>query len=142
MTDVELQECLVMLDEHERLVRQWEPAAPDGPESRCADSVHRTLAHLRACQDAWLAACIAIRSGPGSAVTAINPWRVFDQESYDKVPWADHYDAFLAGREQLRSLLSGADRSLSGRFNGTDWSIEDLTKRLADHEHHHLFTPR
>ncbi len=52
-------------------------------------------------------------------------------------------DAFLADRKRLMTVLRSADRSVGGKFNGNDCTIESLVAgRMVSHEHHHLFEPR
>jgi hypothetical protein len=136
------QECLRQMDEHEQYISAWPPAEPDAAAKRCVESRHRTLAHLRACQESWVEACIAFDQKVNPRLKILHPWRVFEQKSYALVPWENHLAAYLADRVRWKRLLKSADRHKAGKINGREHSIESLTRRLVAHEHHHLFTPR
>jgi hypothetical protein len=142
MTEAEWALCLRQMDEQERYVRAWEPAEPDPGAARCVQSRHRTLAHLRACQETWLEACIAFDQKPKPRLKMLHPWRLFEQKSYEQIPWEEHLAAYLADRGRWKELLKSADRQRTGKINDKEHSIESLTGRLVAHEHHHLFTPR
>jgi hypothetical protein len=142
MTETEWQECLHQMDEHEQYIHAWQPADPDPSAIRCVQSRHRTLAHLRACQESWLEACVAFDQKLNPRLRVLHPWRVFEQKSYELIPWEDHLAVYLADRARWKHLLKTADRHKSGKINDKEHSIESLTKRLVGHEHHHLFTPR
>jgi hypothetical protein len=141
-TESEWQACLRQMDEHEQYIRAWQPAEPDAAAKRCVESRHRTLAHLRACQETWLEACIAFDQKPNPRLKLLHPWRLFEQKSYELISWEVHLAAYLADRARWKELLILADRQRTGKINGKEHSIEGLTLRLVDHEHHHLFTPR
>ena len=141
-TEREWQDCLRQMDAHEQHIRAWQPAEPDANAKRCVQSRHRTLAHLRTCQESWLEACIAFDQKSNPRLKMLHPWRVFEQESYALLPWEDHFAVYLADRARWKQLLKTADRYKSGKINDKEHSIESLTKRLVAHEHHHLFTPR
>ncbi|MBC8065679.1 MAG: DinB family protein [Chlorobia bacterium] len=142
MTETEWQDCLHRMDEHERYIYALEPAEPDPSASRCVHSRHRTLAHLRACQETWLEACIAFEQRQRPRLKLLHPWRLFERKSYELVPWEEHLAAFKAERLRWKDLLKSADRTKAGKINEKEHSIESLTDRLVGHEHHHLFTPR
>jgi DinB superfamily len=141
-TESEWQAYLRQMDEHEQHIRAWQPAEPDPAAKRCVESQHRTLAHLRACQETWLEACIAFDQKPNPRLKLLHPWRLFEQKSYELISWEIHLAAYLADRARWKELLISADRQKTGKINGTEHSIESLTLRLVGHEHHHLFTPR
>ena len=141
-TESEWQECLRQMDEQEQYIRDWLPAQPALDAQRCVESRHRTLAHLRACQETWLEACLAFAEEPHPRMKLLHPWRLFEQKSYERIPWGEHLAAFLADRMRWKELLKSADRQRTGRINGQEHSIESLTRRLVAHERHHLFTPR
>lgn len=134
--------CLRLLEENEQHIRAWQPAGPDPSAIRCVQSRHRTLAHLRACQETWLEASIAFDQKPNARLKLLHPWRLFEQKSYELVAWEEHRAAFLADRARWKTLLITADRHKTGKLNDKEQSIESLTQRLVAHEHHHLFTPR
>jgi hypothetical protein len=142
MTESEWQACLRQMDEHEQHVRAWQPPEPDAAAERCVASPHRTLAHLRACQETWLEACLAFDQQPHPRLTLFHPWRLFEQNSYELIAWETHLAAYLADRSCWKELLTSADRQKTGKINGKEQSIESLTLRLVGHEHQHLFTPR
>lgn len=142
MTDAEWADCLTRLDEHEQHILAWEPDQPNPAALRCIHSRHRTLAHLRACQESWLEACIAFEAKPNARLKMLHPWRLFEQKSYELVPWEDHLAVFRADRIRLKEFLKTADRSRGGKINSNEHTIEGLVSRIVAHEHHHLFTPR
>jgi hypothetical protein len=142
MTETEWQDCLRKMDEHEQHVCNWQPAIPDAAAKRCVHSRHRTLAHLRACQETWLEACIAFNQRPNARLKMLHPWRLFEQQSYELVSWEDHRAAFIVDRARWKDLLKSSDRHKSGKINDKEHSIESLTSRLVAHEHHQLYTPR
>lgn len=139
MTESDWQACLGRMDEHERCLRAWEPEEPNPAATHCAQSRHRTLAHLRACQDTWLAACRAFAERQNPRVTLLHPWRLFERDSYELIPWEQHLAVYLADRARWRELLASTDRTRAGKLNGRECSIASLTEKLVAHEHHHLF---
>ncbi|MBS1703910.1 MAG: hypothetical protein JST12_19760 [Armatimonadetes bacterium] len=143
MTDAEWDELLKELDAHRQHIEAWEPDAPKPDAARCVQSRHRTLAHLRACQETWLAACLAFAERPGASLKLLHPWRLFDQQSYALGSWDEHRRAFLTDRQRLLELLRTCDRTIGGKVNGNSYTIESLIAgRVAAHERHHLFDPR
>jgi len=143
MTDAEWQECLAQLEAHGKHIAAWESEPPNPSAARCVHSRHRTLAHLRACQETWLEACIAFQQKPGARLKMLHPWRLFEQKGYASAPWDDHMTAFMAERSQLLEVLRRVDRTIGGKVNANEYTIEDLVAgRMAAHERHHLFTPR
>jgi len=142
MSESEWLDCLRQMDMHEQHIRAWLPEEPQVEAERCVNSRHRTLAHLRACQESWLEACVAFIQKPNPRLEMLHPWRVFEQKSYERVSWSDHLTAYLTDRAHWKELLASTDRQKSGKINDKEQSIESLTRRLVDHEHHHLFTPR
>ena len=141
-TESDWQDCLRQMDANEQYIRAWQPAQPDAAAKRCVQSQHRTLAHLRACQESWLEACLAFDQKPNPRLKMLHPWRVFEQKSYELIAWEDHLAVYLADRARWKQLLKTADRHKSGKINAKEHSIESLTRHLVGHEHHHLFTPR
>lgn len=141
-TESEWQDCLRQMDENEQYISALPPAPPDADAKRCVESRHRTLAHLRACQETWLAACLAFDQKQNPRLKMLHPWRLFEQKSYELISWEEHKACYLADRVRWKELLKSADRQKSGKINGKEHSIESLTRRLVAHEHHHLFTPR
>lgn len=142
MTETEWMECLRQMDVHEQYICAWPPEAPDPGALRCVKSRHRTLAHLRACQETWLEACIAFDQKLSPRLKMFYPWRLFEQKSYELISWEDHLAAFLADRVRWKDLLKSTDRQKTGKVNDRAHSIESLTQGLVAHEHHHLFTLR
>lgn len=142
MTDAEWSDCLRQMDEHENLIRAWEQVGPKPDAQRCVHSRHRTLAHLRSCQETWLEACMAFAEKDYPRLKMLHPWRSFEQKHYELVSWEDHLATYLKDRARWKELLQTTDRTRKGKLNGKEFSIEDLTSRLVSHEHHHLFTPR
>lgn len=141
MTDTEWQECLRLMDENEQTVLGWPPTAPDPDAAKCLHSRHRTLAHLRVCQETWLQASVAFTKSPGASLKLLHPWRLFDKKAYGTVPWEDHLAAYQADRARWKVLLHSTDRKTAGEINGQKHSVESLARRLVLHERQHLFGP-
>ena len=142
MTDAEWQECLERLDKFERNIMAMEPDEPSLDALRCVHSQHRTLAHLRACQESWLEACTAFQARDNPSLKMLHPWRVFDQQSYQSIPWDEHLAAFRSDRARLCGFLKTSDRKRGGKINANCHTIESLVLRIVSHERHHLFTLR
>ena len=142
MSESEWNDCMLQMDVNEKYIRALNPCAPDSSAKRCCQSLHRTLAHLRACQEIWLQACIAFDQNPNSRVKLLHPWRVFEQNGYETILWDEHLQAFLHRRAEWKELLRTTNRINGGKLNGNDQTIESLTSRLVAHEQHHLFHPR
>src|SRR4051812_35701644 len=109
-TESEWQECLRQMDEHEHYIRTWQPAEPNAAAKRCVESRHRTLGHLRACQESWLEACIAFDQKLNPRLKMLHPWRVFEQKYYELIAWQEHLAAYLADRVRWKNLLLSSDR--------------------------------
>lgn len=142
MTEREWAECLRQMEENEREIDSWRPEMPNFAAKRCSESRHRTLGHLRACQETWLGACLAFNQEPEPKLTLLHPWTVFGSKSYGAVPWTDHMATFLSDRGLWKELLHSCDRDSSGWINGQEHSIESLTRRLVLHERRHLLEGR
>lgn len=142
MTDAEWQECLNRLDDHELYIDALEPDQPNLTALRCVHSRHRTLAHLRSCQESWLEACVAFQERSNPRLKMLHPWRVFEQRGYESISWDSHLATFHADRTRLKEFLKAADRERGGKINANEHTIEGLVSRIVSHEHHHLFTPR
>lgn len=142
MSDSEWNDCMLQMDVNEKYIRSLEPHAPDNSAQRCCQSLHRTLGHLRACQEIWLQASIAFDQRPNSRLKLLHPWRVFEQNGYELILWEEHLQAFLHHRTEWKELLHATNRINGGKLNGNDQTIESLTGRLVAHEQYHLFNPR
>lgn len=143
MSDAEWRECISALEKHGQIVADWEPDVPNPDAQRCVKSRHRTLAHLRACQETWLAACEAFEKKPGANLKPPHPWRLFEQKGYATLPWEKHMNAYTSDRARLLDVLRRVDRTIGGKVNANAYSIESLmASRMAAHERHHLFDPR
>lgn len=119
-------------------VRAWEPEAPEPGALRCEFSRHRTLAHLRACQEQWLIVVRAFAERDHPSVTILHPWRKFTSEHYELIPWGDHMAQYIKGRALWLALLESADWSRGGKMNRKPETIGSLARRLAQHEAYHI----
>lgn len=119
-------------------ILSWAPCQPQPAALRCEFSRHRTLAHLRACQEQWLVVLIAFLESDNPSVKILHPWRQFDNEHYAEVPWEVHLSKFASDRRIWLEHLDGADLDRTGRRNGTQLTVGSLTKILADHEAYHI----
>ena len=142
MTEDEWRDCLRRMDDNARSIEMWEPAEPDASALRCVDSRHRTLAHLRACQETWLTACAAFAERSEPRFSLPHPWRVFEHYGYATIAWHDHLAAYVADRTRWKAILSTADRMRGGVVDGKPRTIASLTGRLVAHEKRHLIGPR
>lgn len=139
MKDSEWAGILDQMDRNEEHLRTLGPEEPGPRSARCSESLHRTLGHLRACQETWLEACLAMARTENPSLKLLHPWRIFEQRSYHLEPWDDHLRTFLSDRAKWKGLLEETERSRMGKVNGTAHSIESLTRRLVLHEAQHLF---
>jgi hypothetical protein len=118
-------------------IQSWPPSPPDPAALRCEDSRHRTLAHLRACQEQWLLVAEAFLERDHPRVTILHPWRHFEAARYDLEPWESHLEKFAEDRRKWLGLQE-ADWNRAGTWNRKSDTIGGLTKRLASHEAGHL----
>lgn len=118
----------------------WTPTEPEPATLRCAQSRHRTLAHLRACQEQWFWVARQFQERESPSVTILHPWRIFDQNDYSRCPWDEHLERFLADRETWLAwqdqLVPLSERG--GKWNRKPDTIGGLTQRLAHHEAYHV----
>lgn len=120
------------------VVKSWEPELPDLSAARCEQSKHRTLAHLRACQEQWLFVVEEFLNRENPNVTVLHPWRKFAQSGYEGLPWGEHFKMYVADREKWTSLRERVDWERGGKMNRKPETIGSLTRRLAMHEAHHV----
>ena len=120
------------------VIQAWEPGPAEPGVLRCEQSRHRPLAHLRACQEQWLGVLVAFLERDNPSVTILHPWRHFEKERYEEVPWEVHLAKFAADRRTWLDRLEGADLERSGKWNRKPDTVGGLTKRLAEHEAHHI----
>ncbi len=138
MTEAAWEDLIQTIKSQGELVIAWQPDAPKPEAERCLDSRHRTLGHLRACQEQWLIALQAFLKSDNSNVTFLHPWRHFESQGYASTPWDEHMDVYCNDRKHWLELISGADRTRSGKWNRKPDTVEGLTKRLMAHEAHHI----
>jgi hypothetical protein len=122
------------------VVSAW-PATPPEPDAlRCEHSRHRTLAHLRACQQQWLSIVQAFVAADPPRIKVLHPWRLFESDGFATRPWEEHFERFERDRRVWLNLRETVDWNLGGRWNGKADTIGGLTSRLASHERCHLET--
>ena len=119
-------------------IEAWEPVASDLTALRCEQSRHRTLAHLRACQEQWLSVVTSFMERDSPSVKILHPWRQFDLQNYASLPWDDHMRKFIEDRHQWIALSDSVDWTRGGKWNQKPDSIGGLTGRLVNHESHHI----
>lgn len=127
-----------MLEASSAALAAWEPEPPNPAAERCEFSRHRTLAHLRACQEQWLAVATEFLNRDSPNVTILHPWRKFAAEGYANLEWESHMNRFKTDRAIWLQLLEEADWSRGGRMNRKPESIGSLARRLAEHERYHI----
>ncbi len=120
------------------LIQAWAPCNPEPAALRCEFSRHRTLAHLRACQEQWLIVLIALLERDNPSVKIVHPWRQFAHEHYEELPWEVHMSKFISDRRIWLNRLDGADPKRTGKRNGKPLTVSALTDILAAHELYHL----
>lgn len=136
--DLALNELIQRLDANLQIVVEWLPEEPCPSADRCEHSMHRTLAHLRACQEQWLSIAHAFHCRAQPSIRVLHPWRVFETEDYALLPWGVHLEKFLLDRGAWKKLLSETDLQRAGKWNGKPDTILGLALRLVNHETHHL----
>lgn len=120
------------------IIQSWERCDPDPAALRCELSRHRTLAHLRACQEQWLVVLVAFLERDNPSVKILHPWRQFAQEGYDELPWDAHMSKFISDRRFWLKRMDGVDPERKGKRNGKPLTVGDLTNLLAAHEQYHI----
>lgn len=140
LTEIEWQDRVGRLRLSRDAIRELPPDLPNPVALRCEFSRHRTLAHLRACQETWLEAAIAFSQRDRVSLTLLHPWRLFEACHYESEPWEDHLSAFLTDRDRWIELVSdpALDRGRGGKLNRNERTIEGLTDLLVHHEIYHL----
>lgn len=120
------------------LIQGWPHEDPNPSAIRCEQSRHRTLAHLRSCQEQWLRIvyCFAERESPN--VTIIHPWRQFESACYAEIAWEIHLEQLVQGRLQWVAQRDSVDWERGGKWNRKPDTIGGLIRRLVEHEAHHL----
>ncbi|AIE87218.1 DinB family protein [Fimbriimonas ginsengisoli] len=126
------------LEKTRDIVSGWEAMPPDEKATRCEHSRHRTLAHLRACQEQWMVVVDEFLSRNNPNVTILHPWRKFDQGGYGEIPWEEHLTRFLADRDRWLAWKDSVDWNRGGKMNRKPDTVGGLTQRLANHEAYHI----
>lgn len=138
MSQTAWEELIDRLESQSEIVASWEPDLPNPTAERCLQSRHRTLGHLRACQEQWLIALEAFLVADNPNVTFLHPWRHFETQGYASARWEEHMEAYCRDRRRWIELISTADRTRDGKWNRKPDTVEGLTARLAAHEAHHI----
>lgn len=140
MNPEEWKEAFVRLTGNLETVRNWPPDEPNAEAQRCEFSRHRTLAHLRACQEQWLSIALNFIEVDEPSIKVLHPWRKFDHERYEIESWDSHMNKFIADRVIWLGFKDVVDRDRGGKWNGKVDTVSGLTRRLVDHESHHIAT--
>lgn len=134
------QELLERLESQGKVVASWPTTdpAPDAP--RCEFSRHRTLAHLRACQETWLEAIQMAAGKDNIRMVRPHPWRLFTDHDYQLIPWNEHLKKYVADRATWLELvnLPNLDLNRGGKLSRKPFTIAALTDVLQRHELHHM----
>ena len=125
------------LADHLKQIESWNPEPPAPEAERCEQSRHRTLGHLRACQEQWLVAAESFNERDSPSITFLHPWRQFDANGYAHLDWDEHLAKFRSDRTRWIALRS-ADWTRGGKWNRKPDTISRLVWRLVSHEAHHL----
>ncbi len=138
MLQAEWQALFVKLQSNLDTVRSWPEEQPDLSCLRCAQSKHRTLAHLRACQEQWLKVAQRFASEHEPRFTILHPWRLFEANSYASFGWQEHLSQFINDRRHWLTLRDNVDPTRGGCWNRRSDTIFTLTERLVEHETFHI----
>ncbi len=136
MDQAEWDSLIFALQQNLATIQGWEPCSPDPEALLCELSRHRTLAHLRACQEQWLIVVGEFIEKDSPRVKILHPWRHFEALGYAQAPWEEHMEKFVADRQKWISL--SADPNCGGRWNQKPDTIGNMTRRLMRHERGHL----
>jgi hypothetical protein len=77
----------------------------------------------------------------GASVTILHPWRHFDREGFETVPWDIHMGRFLEDRAWWLKLgETGTVETwlYGGKPNRNPRTVGQLIEALAEHEAHHI----
>ena len=140
MTDETWKKTLALLDENERRIKKLPAADPIPSAELCKDSPHLTLGHLTSCQAAWLVLMRAIRDGKSKASLPLRPNPLYTKLGFGTAEWKHLRKRFIAERAEWRSLLQEVKVAKELLTERRTWTAQLLTKRLVDHEKHHLDT--
>ena len=138
MNRAEWSNLFIRLTNHLITIQKWPFEEPVLDIVRCAQSKHRTLAHLRACQEQWLEVVTLFAQRESPSVTILHPWSIFESKQYAAQSWDIHMEKFVEDRHKWLELQHSVDWRQGGKWNRRRDDIGGLTKRLADHETHHL----
>lgn len=120
------------------LIQGWPREDPNPVAIRCEQSRHRTLAHLRSCQEQWLSVVSGFAERESPNVTIIHPWRQFARAGYAEIAWDTHLEQLVQGRWRWFAQRDSVDWERGGKWNRKPDTIGGLICRLAEHEAHHL----
>jgi hypothetical protein len=124
--------------EHIDLIRGLPPQVPDHSAEFCRQSLHRTLAHLVACQRAWLPLVQAIIDGKTRARVKPHPLRLMETSGLLNADWTELTAEYASNAHKWALLSRGADPEHQMTVGHRSWTVTELTGRLIDHERHHL----
>lgn len=136
MDQAEWDSLILAMQQNLAAIQGWEPCPPDPEALLCEQSRHRTLAHLRACQEQWLIVVGEFIEQESPRVKILHPWRHFEVLNYAEVPWQEHMAKFVSDRQKWISL--SADPNRGGKWNQKPDTIGNMTRRLVRHECGHL----
>lgn len=115
------------------------PAQSPVPEAtKCAESIHRTLAHLVACQIASLPFLSALAKGKSSARYVEHPLRLQTSLGLVGLPWEELLRQYVANAKQWDEDLSQIPTDATIKINQKPFTAKTLTEKLLAHERHHL----
>lgn len=138
MTNASWQKILLLFEKSEEIITGMKPSEPTPKAKLCRESAHYTIGHLTSCQSAWLPLIRALQKGETKGSLPINPNPLFTKLGFEKAPWEDLVERFVADRAEWRQLLEQVDLSLELKTSRRVWSAQTLTKRMVEHEKRHL----
>jgi len=85
-----------------------------------------------------LGVLVAFLECDNPSVTILHPWRQFEKKRYEEVQWEVHMVKFVADLRTWLDRFEGADAERFGKWNRKPNTVGGHTKRLVDHEVHHI----
>lgn len=103
------------------------------------------LAHVRSCSDVWGGYIARILTEDHPTIRVVNPTRYILQTDYPTLEWRSSFQAYLAQREELLSVLRPLSEAqwarratITGAGAPLEHTVQSYVSRLARHERAHV----